>query len=83
MAEGLPVPVIIAVDSILPPENMETQLPQAKQALVNTEANTIFEGLMSYLQARVPASQGNQKTGQRRQQLRHCNNVARPLILTG
>lgn len=63
LAEGLPVPVIIAVDSILPPENMETQLPQAKQALVNTEANTIFEGLMSYLQARVPASQGNQKLG--------------------
>ena len=57
------MPVIIAVDSILPPENMETQLPQAKQALVNTEANTIFEGLMSYLQARVPASQGNQKLG--------------------
>ena len=61
LAEGLPVPVLIAVDSVLPPENIEAQLPQAKQMLLNAETNTVFAGLMSYLQTRVPAEQGNQK----------------------
>ncbi|WP_373753741.1 peptidylprolyl isomerase, partial [Neisseria weixii] len=61
LVEGLPVPVLIAVDAVLPPENIEAQLPQAKQMLLNAETNTVFAGLMSYLQTRVPVEQGSQK----------------------
>lgn len=61
LAEGLPVPVLVAVDSILPPENMDNLMPQAKQELLRGETNSVFESLMAYLQTHVPQKQGSQK----------------------
>ncbi len=61
LAEGLPVPVLVAVDSILPPENMENLMPQAKQELLRGETNSVFESLMVYLQTHIPQKQGSQK----------------------
>ncbi len=61
LAEGLPAPVLVAVDSILPPENMENLIPQAKQELLRGETNSVFESLMTYLQTHIPQKQGSQK----------------------
>ena len=61
LLEGLPAPVLMEVQAIKAPENIEAQLPQARQVLVQTEVNSVFDSLLAYLQKNIKQKQGAQK----------------------
>ena len=61
LLEGLPAPVLMEVQAIKPPANLAEQLPQARQLLLQNQANTTFDGLLAYLQKNIKQKQGAQK----------------------
>lgn len=65
LAENLPQPVLIEIQSIETPENAEGQLLQAKTALAGGTGNNVFEALMRYLQREIKQKSGSQKLGER------------------
>ncbi|PSJ79525.1 SurA N-terminal domain-containing protein [Neisseria iguanae] len=59
--EGLPAPVILEVQAIKPPENVNEQLPAAKQAVVQQQTANVFDQLLQYLNKKIKHEQGAQK----------------------
>ncbi|MFV2029553.1 SurA N-terminal domain-containing protein [Neisseria sp. S1] len=64
LLEGLPAPVLLEVQAVNPPADIEAQLPLARQMLAQGQANGIFENLMTYLQRTVKQKQGAQKVAE-------------------
>ncbi|MDO4640794.1 MAG: SurA N-terminal domain-containing protein [Neisseria sp.] len=61
LAENLPQPVLIEVQAIEAPENVDEQLLQARTALAQSMNADVFEALMRYLQHEIKQKQGSQK----------------------
>ncbi len=61
LLEGLPAPVLMEVQAIKPPANLAEQLPQARQLLLQNQADSTFDGLLAYLQKNIKQKQGAQK----------------------
>lgn len=59
--EGLPAPVILEVQAIKSPENVNEQLPAAKQAVVQQQTANVFDQLLQYLNKKIKQEQGAQK----------------------
>jgi peptidyl-prolyl cis-trans isomerase D len=49
------------VQAIKPPANLAEQLPQARQLLLQNQADSTFDGLLAYLQKNIKQKQGAQK----------------------
>ena len=61
LLEGLPAPVIMEVQALKLPENVSSELPQAKRLLEQNQANGILSSLITYLQKQIPYKEGAQK----------------------
>lgn len=61
LLSGLPAPVIVEVQRISPPENVNAQIPAAKQVLMQNQSANTFDGLLQYLNKQIKQEQGAQK----------------------
>ncbi|EGZ47150.1 peptidylprolyl isomerase [Neisseria wadsworthii] len=61
LAENLPQPVLIEVQGIEEPENIEAQMPQARAALVQSMNINIYDAFLRYLQREIKQKNGSQK----------------------
>lgn len=63
LLSGLPVPVLVEVQSVTLPENAESHQAGAKMLLQQRENNSVFSHTMTYLQSKIKQQQGAQKLG--------------------
>lgn len=61
LLENMPVPVLVEVQKITPPAEIEAQVPQAKATLVTNSVNQVYSAFLNYLQNTVKQKQGIQK----------------------
>lgn len=61
LLEGMPAPVIMEVQSVSAPENADSQIPAAKQALVQQLSANVFDALLQYLGKKIDRTQGAQQ----------------------
>ena len=61
LLEGMPAPVIMEVQSVSAPENADSQIPAAKQALVQQLSANVFDALLQYLDKKIDRTQGAQQ----------------------
>ena len=57
----MPAPVIMEVQSVSAPENADSQIPAAKQALVQQLSANVFDALLQYLDKKIDRTQGAQQ----------------------
>lgn len=61
LAENLPQPVLIEVQSIEEPENIEVQIPNTRAALVHSMNINFYDAFLRYLQREIKQKNGSQK----------------------
>ena len=61
LLEGLPVPVLMEVQAVKLPENVESQMAMMQQVLLQRESSNMLDYLTAYLQQTVKQTQGAQK----------------------
>lgn len=61
LLEGLPVPVLMEVQSVKLPEQAEQQMAMMRQVLLQRESGNMLDYLTAYLQQTIKQTQGAQK----------------------
>lgn len=64
LLSGLPAPVLMEVQSITQPENVQARVPEAKMLLVQQDTINTFDSLLRYLQQKVSRKDGVQQVSQ-------------------